>query len=333
MSARIASVQVKPYCLGLRRPWPMVGHCQPCRDGWLVSVADDQGRTGWGDACNLPGRPAPSPDLLRRAGQLLVGRSVDGALASISLAPAFEAALLDLSSQAAGLSLCRLLSAAASDRVKVNALVEDEASLAEALADGFGVIKLKVGLRPVEAELERLRALALPSGVRLRLDANRAWSREQAVQFIAGVTGLPIDGLEEPLAEPDLVAYGQLQGYCPFPLALDESLCQLDWIRLLENPPVRRLVIKPSQLGGLRRSLDLIGEASERGLECVITSIVDSAVGVAAAAHLAAASGFEHLAHGLATGAWLGSDVAKPLPMAQGVMSLPDLPGLGVIPR
>lgn len=312
----------------------MIGYCQPCRDGWLLSAKDDQGRTGWGDACTLPGQPAPNPESLRRAGAQMVGRPVVDILdEGIELPPAIEAALLDLRAQELGVPLRRLLAAEAVDEVAVNAVAEDSGSMETAQDQGFQVVKVKLGGRPVLDELDRLKSLPLRSGTLLRLDANRAWSRDEAVTFIAGAVGLPIDSLEEPLAEPDLVAYGQIQGYCPFALALDESLAVLDWQRLVEHPPVKRLVVKPGLLGGLRKSLQLIRQAKSRGLDSVVTSMVDSAIGVAAAAHLAAASGMAHLAHGLSTGDWLGADVASPLPIHKGRLSFDLRPGLGVTPR
>ena len=63
----------------------------------------------------------------------------------------------------------------------------------------------------------------------------------------------------------------------------------------------------------------------------MVTSVVDSAIGVAAAAQLAAALGGTQ-AHGLATGAWLAADVAAPLPIENGMLKLPEGAGLGVVP-
>jgi L-alanine-DL-glutamate epimerase-like enolase superfamily enzyme len=66
-------------------------------------------------------------------------------------------------------------------------------------------------------------------------------------------------------------------------------------------------------------------------MEVVITSVVDSAIGVGAAAQLAAAIGGTQ-AHGLATGAWLAEDVAPPALIRAGKLALPDGPGLGIVP-
>jgi L-alanine-DL-glutamate epimerase-like enolase superfamily enzyme len=76
----------------------------------------------------------------------------------------------------------------------------------------------------------------------------------------------------------------------------------------------------------------LARRAQRAGIEVVLTSVVDSAIGVAAAAHLAAAIA-PAIAHGLATSTWLAEDVATALPIVAGVLRLADLPGLGIEPR
>jgi len=69
---------------------------------------------------------------------------------------------------------------------------------------------------------------------------------------------------------------------------------------VFDQKPVRRVVLKPMVLGGLVSALALARRAREVGVECVVTTTVDSAVGVTAALHLAAAVAND-LAHGLAT--------------------------------
>jgi L-alanine-DL-glutamate epimerase-like enolase superfamily enzyme len=91
-------------------------------------------------------------------------------------------------------------------------------------------------------------------------------------------------------------------------------------------------VLKPAGLGGLRASHALAGRARAAGMTCVATTALDSAVGVAAAAHLAAAVDFGGLAHGLSTADWLARDVAQPLVVRAGWMDLGGTIGLGVTP-
>jgi len=93
-------------------------------------------------------------------------------------------------------------------------------------------------------------------------------------------------------------------------------------------------VIKPAALGGLLRSWDLVRRALTAGLRVIITSMGESAVGVAATAQLAAAiaalSPGEY--HGLATSEWLARDLTTPPPIENGRMVLNHRPGIGVTP-
>ena len=336
-----------PYRLPLRRPWRTARGVLHERAGWLVRAESD-GAVGCGDCAPLPEAGTES------AGQAMqrlrhwcerTGEGIAGLLAALDAesgaAPAadcaLETALLDLSARREGLPLRRLLAPTALDRPAVNAMLGAAATLESravevALARGFRVLKLKLGTGPIAEELRRIQAAAalLPAGANLRLDANAAWDADTAAACIAQLAALPIDCLEEPLAVPDDAALGRLQAAAPFSLALDESLAgraDLDPSRL----PVRRLVLKPAAVGGLRRTLHLAARAQAAGREVVVTSLVESAAGLWATAQLAAASG-STLAHGLATAGWLEADLGAPPAIAQGRIDLPYAAGSGFTP-
>lgn len=149
--------------------------------------------------------------------------------------------------------------------------------------------------------------------------------------MVARLASLPIESLEEPLRRPDRRELRALQAAASFPIALDESLCAL----LVDTDPgglgVRRLVIKPAVIGGIRGAAALADQATSAGLDVVITSVVESAAGLWPTAQLAAAIG-HGIAHGLATADWLAHDLGPaPRPVA-GWLSLPDQPGTGFTP-
>ena len=326
---RIRAAQLIPYRLPLRQPWRSARGVFAHRSGWLVRLETVGGLVGHGDCAPLPeaGTETAEAALATLENWLpkWPGEMPDEALLNLdephALPPAtrcaLETALLDLLAQQAGVPLARWLNPAASLVVAANAAIggldEGVSGRADkAVAEGFAVLKLKVGLTVAEVELALLRRLAeeLPPGTTLRLDANGAWGMEEAERFIGELAGLPVESLEEPLARPDFVRLRQLQSRAPFPLALDESLPKFAAEILLAEPPVRRLVLKPMALGGVRPAYALACGAARAGLECVATTTVDSAVGVLAAAHLAAALG-NNLAHGLATSSWLLSNVGN----------------------
>ena len=303
-----------PYCLPLRRPWQTSRGSFSERHGRLRRLTADDGRSGWGDCAPLP--------------EFGIGEAAATAFAE-------ESAALDLAAQRAGLPLDAWLSGRAPlASVAVNASfgpisTVDRNSLAQAAAAGFTVAKLKVGVAPVDDEIAALHRLAatLPPTLRLRLDANRAWPLAAARRFVAAGAGLPIDGLEEPLADPDPALLASLQATANFPLAIDESTHLFD-ANFFRHPPVRRLVLKPARHGGLLASTELALRARASGLEVVVTSALESACGIATLAHLAAAVAPEAV-HGLATGDWLAGDAGLRPRIVDGRMRLPAGDGIG----
>ena len=329
-----------PYTLPLKRPWQTARGVMTQREGRLLRLTAADGRIGWGDA-------APLPEF-----------GIDAAMAA---AFAEECAQLDLLAQRAGLPLNAWLSgeapratAAVNSVLGAISTVSAE-QLRAAHAAGYRVAKLKVGVLPVAEEIARLRELCAEIPVapaqpaqggnwipacagmteggdtgmatlRLRLDANRAWSMADAQAFIDACAGLPVEGLEEPLAEPSAAALAELQRQASFPLAVDESIELLtpDFFR---HPPVPRLVLKPTR-HGLLASVELALRASASGIEVVVTSALESACGLLACAHLAAAVAPDSV-HGLGTGDWLAADTGPGPRIVEGQLHLPQEAGIG----
>ncbi|WP_291981688.1 enolase C-terminal domain-like protein [Candidatus Accumulibacter sp. ACC005] len=358
----ITAAAIHPYRLPLRASWLTATGGFGKRQGWLLRLDGESGARGYGDCAPLPGKPAETPvharSRLGAQARRLIGMSPEDALQLISTdfgdpgdAPAarlaVETALLDLAAQAAGRSLAAGLRAnqpglgqpPLPTDVAVNAALGSLAWLADesvrtACAAGFRVLKLKLGVASIDDEIARLRRVAalLPPGVQLRLDANCAWNLAAAESFLHACADLPIEMLEEPLAQPTLQQLHRLQAQTKIAIGIDESASLFDAERLMDARPVRRLVIKPTRCGGLLAALALAQRALGAGLECVTTSSIESACGVIATAHLAAAID-NRLAHGLATSTWLAADTGPPPAVVNGRLLLPSKAGLGFAPH
>lgn len=320
----------------------------------MLVALHGEGLTGYGDAAPLPSSGeaghaavfAALAEAVRAMPGMEVAEALGPGLANITDPQArwaIETALTDLAARQAGKPLCRYLSPEAVSSVAVNAALGRpdggcEARALRAVEAGFAVGKIKVGVAPLEEELAVIQSLAEAAGDRLalRFDANRAFPPDLAHRFldaISGMDGLCVDGVEEPLADPTPEGLAALQAGIAFPLAADESLPLLGVDALLSAGAVRRLVVKPARIGGMRRTLELAEKAGAAGVELVLTSVVDSALGVMAAAHLAAAlTGGGGLAHGFDTLSWLAEDVAEAPQIGAGRLLLPAGPGLGLVP-
>ena len=303
-----------PYCLPLRRPWQTSRGTFSERCGSLLRLRTADGLTGWGDCAPLP------------------AAGIDD---SAARALAEECAQLDVTAQRAGQPLGAWLACSAPvASVAVNAVLGSISSLTpdvirNAVAEGFRILKIKVGSGPLAEEIDRLRTLctALPAGIQLRLDANSAWDVADAERFLIACRQLPIEGIEEPLRAPDNATLRRLQEMVDFPLAIDESTHLIAY-DFWQAPPVRRLVIKPGRYGGLLASVELGLRAQAAGIDCIVTSSLESACGLTACAHLAAALAPD-ACHGLATADWLARDTGPAPPIIDGRMLLPQSPGLG----
>lgn len=347
---RCERLDLVPYRLALTRPWSSARGNFSERRGWLV-IARADGASGYGDCAPLPEAGtetrAAAGRRLASCRTRIVGQRLEGAIGALATGPrgptpaadfALDCALSDLASRLAGTSLRRWLAGQAGDTVPVNSalgplLAIAPPDLATAARSGYRVLKLKVGIAAAELELRRLTELArdMPSGLRLRLDANGAWDPGTATRIVGALGDLPIESLEEPLRQPDWSTLAGLQSLASFPLALDESLpARADTLDPVQVP-VHRVVLKPAVLGGLHRTLALARRLQSAGLEVVITGLVESAAGLWPTAQLAAAIA-SPLPQGLATADWLQEDLGPPPRARSGHLDLPDAPGSGFVP-
>ena len=349
---QIQSINLIPYKLPLRNPWKTNNDTLFSRSGWLVEFTTETGLSGYGDCAPLPS--ARTEDLLQAYRFLKIysenfQRSTTSEalqkLPSTHAAPAarcgIETALLDLISQSKQQSLRHWLSPDAKDTVTVNSMIgsleKDSSKHAQlAIEQGFQILKLKLGINDMRDDIQHLENLCLhlPEHVKIRLDANGSWSYRQAESFIRAIHQLPIESIEEPIHEPGLSDLRRLQDSTSITLALDESTGKFKLDTLLKSQAVQRLIIKPMARGGLLASLELAKRAEMHEFEIVITSTIESAIGLQAAAQLAAVlSGPDNtLAHGLATSEWLLENVAPAPEIKRGTLTLPDTHGLGLSP-
>ena len=208
---------------------------------------------------------------------------------------------------------------------------------AELAALGFGTLKVKVGVGGAQADGERVRAVreAAPR-LKLRVDANGAWSEGEALAWLRAHACLELEYAEQPLPRGDVAALARLAAASPVPIAADESVLDgADAAALLAARAAHVLVLKPMALGGLLPALRVARQSFACGVPVVLTSVLEGAFGRTAAVHGAAAA---HAlsprplpAMGLATGELLAEDlVARPPAPVHGELPVPQAPGLGL---
>jgi O-succinylbenzoate synthase len=324
------------YRLPFAEPLVLKGATLRHREGVLLELTGEEGVIGWGEASPLPGFSRESPE--EAAEQLLglaasmTGRRMNedwvgaagtlaGELDLLHLMPSvrfgFELAVWNLYAAARSVSLPELISPHPRPTVPVNGLLAgspDEVLSEVRLmrADGYRAIKLKVGSRTIEEDIELIRELneELGEEISLRLDANRVWSLEDAERFVHCAVDLNFEYIEEPLADPrHLPAFARNHR---IPVALDESLIGMNPEALEDHRYARAVVLKPTLLGGISRTLRLAERALHLGITPVVSSAYETGIGTMALVALAAGIGDEEVPAGLDTYRRLAEDAVSP---------------------
>jgi len=335
---------VRPFDLPLVSSFATARAEVSIRSGLLVSVFDGD-HVGYGEVAPMPGW---SPIDADRAGAVLLasiaaidtGRDFDEVLDDLEDTPEVRAGLAgaaaDLAARRQGLPLAESLDPDALDLVAVNAVIgsgSPEHTVAaglDAVQRGFSTLKVKVGVETPDVDVQRVASLraALGDEIELRLDANGGWSPANAQRVLDGVVRHDIAFCEEPVTGVDAIA--ELGGHSPIPLAIDESARTVDDVaRALGTGVIDVVVIKPQAIGGPDLAMRAVRLTLEFGATPIVTTMIDSAIGVRHAAHVASASGVT-LAHGLATSVLLADDLAEPPMIVDGMITIGPEPGLGV---
>lgn len=327
-------MNVEAFSLSLETPLATAAGEIRERRGFAVGIG-----AGVGEATPLPGWTESFEECERALAET---DDPEAALADLEDRPAarhgLSLAIADRDAREEEVSLARHLSGNADpvESVSVNATVgdgspeESAAAAREAIENGFETVKCKVGARPVEEDVERVRAVreAVGDGPVIRLDANGGWDREEAERALDSLAELGIEYVEQPLPADDVAGHRELPS--PVPLALDESLAGRraeEVVGLADAAEV--LVLKPMALGGVDRAVELGRRLRAEGVGIVLTTTIDAVIARTAAVHAAAALDPEY-ACGLATADLLAEDLAPdPAPVVDGRIPIPQGPGLG----
>jgi len=325
----------------LRAPFVSASGSLGDRELVLLRLEDSVGRVGFGEAAPLPDYNAVSVDDVREALEgcrstlaRAAGSAREELLAECTelavLPPAVAAidlALWDLEGRRTGQPVWRLLGARATASVEVNYTIaaSDRAGAAAqagtAKAAGFRCVKAKVGIGDDAGRLAAIRAVLGPE-VAIRLDANGAWSVQEATAALRVLAPVGIELCEEPVR--GLAQTRELAAATSVPIALDETASA---IGALEDRVCQAVCLKIASCGGITGVVEAARQARAAGYEIYLASTLDGPLGIAAALHAAAVVGPEH-ACGLATLA-LFADREDPLPARRGRIGVPAGAGLG----
>ena len=345
----LKEIELFSYRLPFSAPVALPGGILTHREGMLVAVRAGDGQIAWGEASPLPGF---SNELLDSVADRAHGLAAElrgkplgqvrrylgpGKAIPPSLYFALQSALDALAARETGLLVHEFLHPGAPDMVRLCRLLDGDAAtridgVRQAVASGCLVVKLKVGRGTLETDIDVVGEITglLPPGSRLRLDANRAWILDDALQFCRALPPACVEYLEEPVKDYRQIPV--IQDATGIACAVDETLQQLGRCAELKaagtsDPEENELRSVVERAGALvwKPSLCLPPRLLNINTRAplVLSGAYESGVGTAAILSYAAALSGRNVAAGVDTYSRLASDVLDvPLSLSCSEVSL-----------
>jgi o-succinylbenzoate synthase len=349
---KIESIELRTVALPLKYPFRTSFGTEYDKEAMLVRVVAD-GVEGWGECVAMP-EPlysseylAMALDVTRRFLAPIVFNQPDLHADDVAclLEPikghrmskaALEMAVLDAELRAVGDSFGRRLGAVV-DRVPSGVSVGIVDTIGELLEivggyldEGYVRIKLKIepgwDVEPVRAVRERF------GDIPLQVDANAAYGLGDAHQ-LAKLDEFDLLLIEQPLGEEDLRQHAELAVLLRTPLCLDESIVSAESAAdAIALGACRIINIKPGRVGGYLEAVRIHDLASANGIAVWCGGMVETGLGRAANAALAALPGFTLAGDVSGSDRFFDEDITAPIVMRDGFVDVPAGPGLGVQP-
>ena len=352
---KIQDIRVGKVSIPLKTPFKTALRRVDTAEDLIVQVRADDGSVGYGNApatvvITGDSHESVAAAILHTIGPKLVGRDIDDREAILqaiqsamvhntSAKAALDMAVHDLFGQRYGMPLHRFFGGArcrvVSDlTVSVNEPTVMAADARRAVAAGYRHIKVKVGLDGAE-DFRRVQAVrqAVGPDISIRLDANQGWKPKEAVRLIRRMedAGLDIELVEQPVAAWDFEGLKQVTDHVDTDVMADESAFSLrDVFRLLSMRACDLINVKLMKAGGLGPAAKIAALAESAGVGCMMGCMLESKVGITAAAALSAGRTV-FVKNDLDAADLMASDpVEGGISYEANELVLPERPGLGI---
>ncbi|MBA2564566.1 MAG: dipeptide epimerase [Gemmatimonadetes bacterium] len=334
-------LRVVPFRIHPRHAFTIARSSHTWYDNVRVEV-EEEGITGFGEAApsafygETQGTVLAALEALRPAieeGHPDEVRALEGALerrlgGNGAARSAVSAACHDWRGKRYGAPLHRLLGAGiatippTSFTIAIAAPAEMAARVAE--AGEFRRLKVKMGF---EGDEEAIRRIAQVSDVPLRVDANAGWTRSSALRKLDLLEELGVELVEQPLPAADLEGLAALRDASSIPVIADESCVTARDLARLAGV-VDGVNVKLAKAGSIGEALRIIEGARALGMLVMLGCMIESTLGISAAAHLSPLVDYVDLDGHLL----IGDDPFTGLRLVDGCVLPSGEPGLGVRP-
>ena len=270
------------------------------RDSWIISIKDNLGNEGYGEASPLP--------IFNNESTIEAGYSLDGfklalsdvndeidieelmllsevhTLNSPSAAFAIQTALFDLISKVNKKTISSYINQNSSLILKCNGIY----SLTS--LENYNTIKIKCGFRNLFDELELIESLSKKfNNSSFIIDLNQNYDLPKSIRFIKEVEKYNIKYIEQPIDKDNLLDIEELRYHSDIPIALDESVIDLESIeKILDQNAADIFILKPQALGTYKNINKAIKLVKESNKIPVLTCSLEGSIGRFATMHIAA---------------------------------------------
>ena len=216
------------------------------------------------------------------------------------------------------------------DAIPINGLVwmgKEEfmkQQIQEKLKQGFSCIKMKIGAIDFETELKLLKSIRKEyskSDIELRVDANGAFSPENALEKLKVLSDLDLHSIEQPIKQQQINEMARLCEESPLAIALDEELIGVFDVtkkeKIIQTIQPQYIILKPSLVGGFKGSSEWISLAEKNNIDYWITSALESNIGLNAISQWTYTLGSK-MPQGLGTGGLYTNNIDSPLEVKNG---------------
>ncbi|MFC4024983.1 mandelate racemase/muconate lactonizing enzyme family protein [Oceanobacillus longus] len=310
----IASIETFRGGIPLHTPFKTALRTVTVAETIIVKIACEDGTVGWGEAPPTHVITGDSLASIQYAIEsifkpILIGESLnareqlfekveESMVRNTSAKAAIDMALYDCIAQQANMPLHQFLGGyreriETDYTVSVNRPEEMAQDARKYINNGFSVLKVKVGKDEIATDIKRIQAIRAEIGpdVLIRLDANQGWQAKEAVRAIGKMEdlGLTIELIEQPVNAHDFEGLKYVTQHTETPIMADESVFSpQDAKRILSMGAADLINIKLMKAGGIHQAMKIAKLAESYGVDCMVGSMIETKIGITAAAHFAA---------------------------------------------
>lgn len=311
---KINTIETFRAAVPLKKPFKTALRTVETAETIVVKVTCDNGIAGWGEAPPTVVITGDSLSSIEFAihhvlTPMLVNKSLlnyedifqgiqSALIGNSSAKAAVDMALYDCLAQQCKLPLYQFLGGHKNEvetdyTVSVNGPEEMGEDAVSYVQQGFNVLKVKVGKDDILTDIERIREIRTRVGskIKIRLDANQGWKSKDAIHAIRKMEALDlnIELVEQPVKAWDIEGLKQVTDAVDTPIMADESVFSpKQAFEVIKTRSADLINIKLMKSGGIYQAQIINQLAEVCGMECMVGSMIETKIGITAAAHFAA---------------------------------------------